>query len=123
MNKEMIINEIKKYNIDPKKYIIISGAAMVLYGFKEETRDIDIATTKSLKKELLNKYNCEIENVECDSYMIDNIINFGTNYYKRRRNYIDGLPVQKVEDLIQLKKSLNREKDKNDLTSIYRKIG
>ena len=52
MNRKEIIKELKKYNLDPKKYIVISGAAMVLYGFKDETPDIDISVTKEYKKEL-----------------------------------------------------------------------
>ena len=45
MNREEIINELKKYNFDIKRYIVISSAAMVLYGIKDETPDIDISIT------------------------------------------------------------------------------
>ena len=120
MNRKEIINELKKYNLNPKKYIIISGAAMVLYGIKEETPDIDIAVTKEYKKELLSKYECELENPETDSYIIDDVLNFGANYYKRRREYIDGFPVSTIEDLIDLKVKLNRAKDKKDLKLIFK---
>ncbi len=123
MNRKEIINYLKKYNFDPKKYIVISGAAMVLYGFREETSDIDIAVTKDYKKKLLKEYKCFLENIESDSYMIDDIINFGDNYYKRRREYIEGFPVQKVMDLIDLKRKLNRAKDKKDLKLIFEKMG
>ena len=71
MNRKEIIKELKKYNLDPKKYIVISGAAMVLYGFKDETPDIDISVTKEYKKELLKKFDCVLENPETDSYIID----------------------------------------------------
>ena len=123
MNRKEIIKYLKKYNFDPKKYIIISGAAMVLYGFKEDTPDIDISVTKEYKKELLKNFNCVLENPKTDAYMIDNIVNFGSNYYKRRRDYVEGFPVQRVEDLISLKMKLNRKKDKADLKEIFKKIG
>lgn len=119
MNRKEILNELKKYNFNPKKYIVISGAAMVLYGFKEDTPDIDIATTKEYKKELLKKYDCVLENIEKDAYLIDDTINFGCNYYKRRHEYVEGFPVQRIEDLIELKRKLNRNKDKKDLRLIF----
>ena len=121
MNREEIIQKLKEYKLDINEYIVISGAAMVLYGFKEETRDIDISTTLEYKKYLLDHFNCELENKESDAYMIDNILNFGINYYSEDKIFIDGIPTQKVEDIIKLKKFLNRDKDKKDLQLIYKK--
>jgi len=118
MNKIEIINELKKYNLDTNRYIIISGAAMVLYGIKEETPDIDISVTSDYEKELLDKYNAVLEHIgknDNNAYMIDDIINFGVNYYSKANNFIDGLPVQTIDEIIELKKRLNRPKDKNDL--------
>ena len=120
MNRKEIIEELKKYKLNPKKYIIISGAAMVLYGFKEETPDIDIAVTKDYKKELLSKYECVLENPETDAYIIDDTLNFVTNHYKRRREYIEGFPVLTVEDLIFSKQKMNRKKDREDLKLIFK---
>ena len=45
MNKEKIVDILKKYNFDKDEYIVISGACMVLYGIKETTSDIDISVT------------------------------------------------------------------------------
>ena len=45
MNKREIIEKLKKYNFDFSKYIVISGAAMVIHDVKEETSDIDIAVS------------------------------------------------------------------------------
>lgn len=119
MNRKEIIKELKNYNLDPKKYVVISGAAMVLYGFKDETPDIDIGVTKEYKKELLKKYDCVLENPETDAYIIDDVLNFGSYFYKRRREYIEGFPVMLVEDIIELKRKLNRTKDKKDLKLIF----
>ena len=125
MNREYIINKLKEYNFDPNEYIVISGAAMVLYGFKEKTHDIDISCTKRYTNKLLKNYDCTLEYEHSDgnkAYMIDNIVNFGPNYYSKNKNYIEGIPVQRVEDIIKLKKSLNREKDLKDLELIYKHI-
>lgn len=116
MNKLDIINTLKKYNLDKNEYIVISGAAMVLYGIKEETSDIDIAVTKKYNKYLLDNYDCEIEKESV--YYIDKIINFSTNYYTKDKKYINDIPVQKIKDILNLKLSLNREKDKMDIEKI-----
>ncbi len=125
MNRNEIIKVLKKYNFNPKKYVVISGAAMVLYGFKDETPDIDIAVTKEYEKELLENYKCELENITKDgkkAYMIDDVINFAANHYKRSKEYVNNFPVMKVKDLIELKQKLNRTKDKKDLKLIFDKL-
>ncbi len=125
MNREQILKILKKYNFNPKKYVVISGAAMVLYGFREETPDIDIAVTKEYYKELLEKYDCVLENIDKNgnkAYLIDDIVNFGTNYYCRSKEYIENIPVQRLKDLISLKQKLNRTKDKKDLKLIFEKM-
>ena len=121
MNKKDIINYLKKYDFDSNEYIVISGAAMVILGIKEETNDIDIAVSKKYYNYLLNNYDCKFDkfneyNHAC--YFIDNIINFGIDYYNKNKDFISGIPIQTKENLIKLKKSLNREKDILDLEKI-----
>ena len=121
MNKEEIIKELKKYNFDKNKYIIISGAAMVLLGIKEKTNDIDISVTEDFYNYLLNNYNCTFEKINEHNnkvYFINNIINFSCSYYQKENHLIDEIPVQNIEDILKLKQHLNREKDKKDIELI-----
>ena len=53
-NKEDILNILKEYDFDSRKYIVISGAALVLRGIKETTTDIDIAVNDELYTHLRN---------------------------------------------------------------------
>ncbi len=46
MNKNKINEILNYYSLDNNKYIVISGAAMVLQDVKEYTSDIDIAVSK-----------------------------------------------------------------------------
>ncbi len=119
--REDIIRIVSKYDLDPKRYIIISGAAMVLYGYKEYTRDIDLSVSDDYYLELLKKYSCKLEKTngygEC-IFFIDNVLNFGKSYYSKEHTKVDGLPVQTKEDLIKLKKKLNRKKDQIELEMI-----
>ena len=126
MNKEKIIQILNKYNLDKDEYIVISGACMVLYGIKEITNDIDISVTDKYYNYLLNNYDCIFERINEFGekvYFIDNIINFSRTYYSDNKNYIDYIPVQAIDELIELKKYLNRDKDKIDIEKIMKYKG
>ena len=121
LDKKEIINTLKKYNLDSNNYIVISGAAMVLLGIKDKARDIDISVTKDYYNYLLKNYNCTLERInEYNNkvYFIDEVINFGIDYFDTDYIEIDGIYVQKPEAIIKLKKSLNREKDRKDIELI-----
>lgn len=125
MKRNEIIDKLKKYNLNLDRYIVISGAAMVLYGIKEETPDIDISVDKDYEENLLNNYNAKLEKINSDgtkAYIINDELNFGSNYYTENKAYINGIPVQKVEDILSLKLILNREKDKKDIELIKKYI-
>ena len=125
MKKQEIISVLKKYNFDKSKYLVISGAAMVLLGIKEETSDIDIAVTKDYYNYLLDNYNAifdkyNVSNNKC--YMIDNLINFGIDYYDNKRIIVNDIPVQLSDRILDLKIYLNRQKDINDIEKIKKYI-
>ena len=61
LNKEDILNILKQNNFDSSKYVVISGAALVLRGIKETTTDIDIAVDDELYTHLLKEYDCVFE--------------------------------------------------------------
>ena len=126
MNKEEIINILKKYNFDKDQYIVISGACMVLYGIKEITSDIDISVTDEYYNYLINNYDCTFERINEFGekvYFIDNIINFSRSYYTKKKEYINDIPVQNLDELIKLKEYLNRDKDKIDIERIRKYKG
>lgn len=120
MSKEEIIETLKKYNLDTSKYMVIAGAAMTMLGLKELTHDIDISVTPDYYEYLKNNFDCQIEwdNGGSNVYFIDNIINFGINYYNVDHLMIDGIPVQRPEDIIKIKQIFNRQKDLDDIDII-----
>lgn len=124
--RDNIIKILKDLNLDFNNYLVISGAAMVLLGIKEYTTDIDIAVTEDYYNYLLSNYNCVYERTNefnNDCYVINNIINFGIDYYNNEKLNILDVPVQTVEDLIKLKEFLHRDKDISDIELIKKKQG
>lgn len=125
MNKKEVIETLEKNNLDKEKYVIISGAAMVLNGIKEETNDIDIVVDPDYEKKLLETKKCQLEKEIIDdskiykAYMIDDIINFSTHYFNEYKYETkDGFHIQTAEEILKLKNRLNREKDKTDIKAL-----
>lgn len=115
MTKKEIINVLNKYKLDKEKYIVISGAALVLQNIKKETNDIDIWVDNEYYTYLLDNYECVFERINEKNnkcYMIDNIINFGTSYCPKNTKIINDIRVSSIKDILELKKILNRPKDK-----------
>ena len=52
MNKQEIIENLSLFPYSRDDYWIITGAAMVLYGIREQTSDIDIGCTTSMANQL-----------------------------------------------------------------------
>lgn len=121
LNKNDILEILKKYKFDSKEYIIISSASLVLQDVKKYTTDIDITCSDDLYKILLKEYNCLLEKIDGQYkvWYIDDLINFSVHYYEETE-YIElfGYKVQTIESVLNLKKNLNREKDKDDIKLI-----
>ena len=115
MNKEQIIKTINDYKLDKSRIVVISGAALVLLDIIKETKDIDIWCDKDYYNYLLKEYNTRFERINEfgeKAYIIDNIINFGTSFCPKQIEIIEGIKCSSLKDVLELKKFLNRDKDK-----------
>lgn len=118
--KDDILKLLKSYDIDYNECIILSGASLVLMGIKEYTSDIDISVNDKVYHDLLKKYSCTLEKIVDNEkvWYIDDIINFGRNYYNRDYTIMNGYKVQTIESILKLKKELGRQKDMEDIKHI-----
>ncbi len=124
LNKQEIIDILKKYAFDKSEYIVLSTGALVMHQIKDKAHDIDLAVSPTLYDKLVEKYNpkCSykrvIDGVEFKMYSFD-VFDFGMSYYDLDNvDFIDGIPVQNVETVLKLKQSLGREKDLEDIKLI-----
>ena len=59
MDRQEILNQLRAFPYDRNEYWVVTGAAMVLYGFKEQTGDIDLGCSKKLADLLEAKHEQE----------------------------------------------------------------
>lgn len=123
MNKEEILTFLDKYKFNRDEFVILSGAALVLFGVKDTTEDIDIAVSETLYNQLIDNYECKFEKQvgNYQVWFIDKVINFSRHYYDEIDfvNYCD-YKIQSVDSILKLKQALNREKDKIDIDKILK---
>ena len=125
MTKKDIIETLNNYNLDKDKFIIISGSALVLQNFSNQTHDIDIWVSKDYYEHLLSNFNCKFDRINefgNKAFMIDDVINFSFDFCPKNYVYINGYKVASLRDCYNVKKLLNRDKDKELLLKLEKEL-
>lgn len=119
MNRFELLNLLESLKLDPNEYWLIAGAAMVFYGFRKETRDLDLGCTSKLADDLEAKgYPTEIMPDGTRKVCPAPDIEIFENWIYDQVEIIDGIPVISVSGLITMKKIIGREKDIKDIQLI-----
>lgn len=124
MQKTDILETLRALPYDSAAYWVITGAAMVLYEFREKTHDIDLGCTAKLADELQAKgflyrvmedgnrwfkLNDDVEVFE--NWLCDTVVS------------VEGIPVISIPGLLAMKQALGREKDLRDVRLIQERLG
>lgn len=119
MNKQDIIKRLNSFPYDKGEYWVITGSAMVLYGIREKTHDIDIGCTSVMADQLeKDGYSYTLTESGNRKFVIGEDIEIFENWKFGTIEHIDGVPVLSLDGLIEMKISLGREKDIKDITLI-----
>ncbi len=120
LSKKDIIDIISKIDIlESDNYWLVAGAALVMHGVKEYTRDIDLGCTIELADKLVVN-GCK-HTVGSDGKRIiqlSNNIEVFENWEVDKIEVIDGIPVGSLESIKKQKIELGREKDLEDIKLI-----
>lgn len=110
MNKEEILKKLKKLKINKKDFIVISGASLVLQDIIDETSDIDLTCTN----EIYEKIDWPIKTGAFDKKIkYYDIYEIGPNLHDEDNIIIvDGYKCMNIEKCLEIKRKLNRPKDK-----------
>lgn len=117
--REDIIQTIKSMNLPSQEYWITSGAALVIHGVKETTRDIDLGCTSILIDKFI-KEGFKYRLVEDNSRIVEvtDKIELLENWCVDEILIIESLPVASLESIKKQKSQLGREKDLSDIKLI-----
>ena len=121
MKKDDIAAKLRAFSLDPDGYWVVAGAAMVLYGIKEETADIDLGCTTETA-DRLEKAGYPYRKTRDGRrwFKIGDDIEIFEEWLFDRVVSVEGVPVISIRGLIKLKRDLGREKDLRDLERIER---
>ena len=121
MKKNDILEKLRAFPLDPDGYWVVAGAAMVLYGIREETHDIDLGCTAELA-DILEK-DGYLYRVTPDGnrwFKIGKDIEVFENWLCGTVEQADGIPAVSLQGLIEMKQQIGREKDLNDIRLIHK---
>ena len=120
MNKLEIFKELEKLDLPKDKYIVISGASLVCQDIIDETDDIDLTCSKEFYDELdwpirIGAFGVEVK------YM--DYFEISYNLYEYQDVVlINSYRFLSLEDCLEIKKRLNRPKDKKLIKELELKV-
>ena len=119
MIKADIIKRITELNYPANDYWLITGGAMVLYGLRDATSDIDLGCSKSLADMLENNgFPTTKLSDGTRKITISDDIEIFEDWIFDKAEIGEGISVISLKGLLEMKKSLGREKDLKDIELI-----
>ncbi|WP_296627495.1 hypothetical protein [uncultured Negativibacillus sp.] len=122
LDKKQIIARLEELHLDDTKYWLITGGAMVLYGLREQTSDIDLGCTSDLA-DLLQQEGFPVERMPDGTrkIVVAEDVEIFENWLEDKVERFEGVPVISIQGLIEMKRALGREKDFRDIQLILEK--
>lgn len=115
MKAEDIRRRLAELALDTNEYRINAGGAMVLHGLREETHDLDIWCTKKLGDTLAQRCDVQVLPDGTRRFVPAPDVEIYENMLPGETLFLNGIPVAPLEDVLALKRQLNREKDRRDI--------
>ena len=119
MEKADILKQLSDLEFDRSEYWVITGGAMVLYGLRKRTHDIDLGCTTKLA-DALEAAGCPVKRKEDGRRHItfNEDVELLENWLFDKVDTVEGFPVISMQGLLEMKKHLGREKDLRDVALI-----
>ena len=119
MNRQELLTELNAFPYDRADYWVVAGGAMVLYGVRAETGDIDLGCTRTLADRLAAEgYPYRLTDDGRRWFRYSERIEIFEEWLYDRTETVDGFRVISLEGLIEMKTALGREKDLRDVERI-----
>ena len=121
LTREEVRQNLLHSGLDLSRCWLTAGGALIFHGLRERTADIDMGCTSSLADELeCAGYPAEQGEDGRRRFHLPGKIDLSENWAHGSVTMMDGIPVVSLEDVLALKRSLNREKDQADIAAMER---
>lgn len=118
LDKMQILDKLKDLKFPVEDYCVMTGAALVLYGVRQETADIDIGCSSKLFKQLLQRGFEIRKRKNHEGIVIDDCIEIFEDWMPEKKLIIQGIPVADIQEIRKYKEQLGRSKDLRDIELI-----
>lgn len=119
MNKNTLVEKVKTLHLPIGSYCVLAGGAMLFYGLRDQTQDVDLHVNEDAFSILKNTQQLVLLDEERRHYAIGEDVEL---YVMPQSEIVyavhDGICVQTPQAVLALKKRLNREKDKTDIAAL-----
>lgn len=120
MDKAEMIGRLRALDWPKEDYWVVAGGAMVLYGLRPETRDVDLGCTTA-RADALVEAGVPFKHMDDGSgrwFTLDGDVEVFENWLVDRVETVEGIPVVSLKGLREMKRALGREKDQRDIALI-----
>ena len=120
MTKAEILKKLHDLSWPTQDYWVVAGGAMVLYGLRPETSDLDLGCTTA-RADILAAAGVPFRHMDDGSgrwLTLDGEVEVFENWLCDRTELVKGVPVVSLQGLRQMKAALDREKDRKDIALI-----
>ena len=119
MTREEYLKKLDELGLDKTRYCIISGGVMLVLGLREQTSDIDIKVTPDYFEELQSRFTFKKSPKYDYLYELSDEVEVAVlDFDPDSVEYVDGYPLNKIENELEWKIKNNREKDQPDIKRI-----
>lgn len=113
------MDEINQLPFSNNSFWLVMGSALVLYGIRFSTHDIDLGCTNSLFNDLINNgYSVALSRSGRERIDYSSTVHIYRNWPVDKIEYINGIPVADLFSIIRDKTSFGRPKDIADVKLI-----
>ena len=123
MERTELIARLRALPYDPAEYWVITGGAMLLYGLRERTHDIDLGCTAKLADTLeAQGWPCQRTADGKRWFRLEDDLELFEDWIYDRAVSMEGVPVISLLGLLAMKQALGREKDLRDVALIQERL-
>lgn len=120
MNREQLLELVDSLELPKEEYYILSSGCLLLYGLREQAKDLDLCVSKELFESMIITFGIDLSSKnDCGFYRLNDLVEVVVNSKQEfNREFKDGYPVESLQSILEYKINRNAPKDQVDIVNI-----